>query len=832
MQGFFYHEPRLLLSQPGEFIVRLFSVTAYFVLAAGAILFLFLSDLSRPRYAAALVILFLIDRLMHVKEAEKTLLELKEGTANLADAVTPAAYHALNYAFRKALALREPLAPVLLERLLGRHDVLEPLRRLGVTPEAFREKLKAGAGESAGDRDTYLKEIEILAVRACDVARATGERYLEPRSIFGALAASSDPTLAQAFALFNLSPADIGQAIIFGRWKRRFARLRRLPASLGGFAHRPRFLRHRVMNRAWTARPTPTLDQYATDLTDLARAEEIGLLIGHEREFARLVEIIARPGKPNAVLVGGPGVGKSSIIAHLAFKMVKDEVPPVLFDKRLVSLELEGLLANAAPEELAGRLKAIAEEVSLAGNIVLFIPNAHDLFRTGRAKELSAVDFLLPLVKNGVIPVIAETYPKAFKQFIEPRSDFLEQFEVVEVAEISEDDAVRFLIYASLLLEAEFKVTVTFRAVKRSVELAHRYFRNRMLPGSAIDLLKQALARAKESGQRTLDEGIVVAVAESESKVPIERAGGAEAEKLLNLEKLIHERLVDQDTAVKAVSRALREYRSGLARRGGPIATFLFVGPTGVGKTELAKILTQVQFGSKDLMHRFDMSEYQDRQSIFRFIGTPDGERTGTLTDAMLEEPYSLILLDEFEKAHPDILNLFLQVFDDGRLTDSLGRTVSFEHSIIIATSNAHSDFIKTEIEKGRAVPDIADELKKKLTAYFKPELLNRFSDVIVFRNLTVEETYAVAGFLLKEVKALLRESNHIELKVEEEALRKIAEMGYSPVFGARPLRQVISTEVKGVLAEKILRNEVPRGSTVAVSLEGGKFRFSVTQIT
>lgn len=333
------------------------------------------------------------------------------------------------------------------------------------------------------------------------------------------------------------------------------------------------------MNRAWTSRPTPILDQYSTDLTDLAREEKIGFLIGHAREFEHLLNVITRPGKPNALIVGEAGVGKSALIAHLAFRMVKDEVPSVLFDKRLVSLEIGDLVADASPDVLAGRLQKMAEEILLAGNIVLYIPTAHDLFRTAQGKALSAVDFLLPVIRNQAIPTIAESYPREFKQLIEPRSDFLEQFEVVPVNEVNEEDALTFLIYSSLIFEREYKVLVTLRALKKAVELAHRLFHEKPLPGSALDLLKQCLGKVSGRGQKTLAESDIIDVAEEQSRIPIGMARGAETEKLLNLESFIHKKLVNQDAAVKAVSQSLREYRSGLSRKGGPIATFLFVGP-------------------------------------------------------------------------------------------------------------------------------------------------------------------------------------------------------------------------------------------------------------
>jgi len=521
-------------------------------------------------------------------------------------------------------------------------------------------------------------------------------------------------------------------------------------------------------------------------------------------------------------------MGKSTIIAHLAFQMSKDKVPPVLFDKRLVSLDLSELLANAAPDVLAGRLQKVAEEIIRAGNIVLHIPNIHDLFRTSDARSINAIDLFLPIVRNAQIPVIGETFPREFKQYVEPRTDFLEQFESVKVEEITEADALRFMIYQSMVLEREFKVIVTFRALKKAVAVAHRYFRQRPLPGSASDLLKQALAMASQRQLKSVDEALIVEVAERQSKIPIEQAKGGEAEQLLGLEETIHKKLVNQEAAVTAVARALREYRSGLSRKGGPIATFLFVGPTGVGKTELAKILAATQFGSKDAISRFDMSEYQDKQSIFRLIGNPDGSRSGTLTDAVLERPFSLVLLDEFEKSNPDVLNLFLQVFDDGRLTDSMGRTASFENTIIIATSNAHSDFIKEQIEKGIAVESVADELKKKLTTYFKPELINRFSNIIVFRSLKLEEIKIVAKYMIKEVADTLMETQGVELRVEESALAKIAEVGYSPIFGARPLRNAVSENIRSVLADKVLRKEIARGNVLSLVHDGKQFDFKV----
>ena len=823
----FFQDPRLALSPFAAFFIRLVTYSTYALLAT-AMVFTLVSELVALRWFGILLALFLGDRLLHFRKGEKILDEIEQEGGNVAFAMTASAFRLLDRAFRKSRMLRTNVYLVLLAELAERHDIRESLRRLDVSPRDFtttvQEALRKDQQGKQGVPSDF-SSVEKFCLIAYESARNTNERFIEPRNLFAALTAVPDASLALIFERFNISVSDAQEAIIFGKWQKTIRRgFWRLPNTLGIFAHRPKFLRHRVMDRAWTARPTPILDDFSTDLTDLARAEKVGLLIGHDREFDHMTQILSRPGKPNALLVGEPGSGKSTMVARLAFRIIKDKVPDPLFDKRLISLDIGNLIANAPLETLSGRLRALVQEIVQAGNIILFIPNMHDLFRTASVQGLNAIDILLPVFQNTSIPVVGETYPREFKQYIESRSDFLDQFEVVPVEEVTEAEAVRFLIYNSILLEREFRVMVTFRALTCAVSIARRYFREKLLPGSALDLVKEALVKVHAEKRDMVDEAAVLEVAERKSKVPIQGAHGVEAEQLLNLEEIIHRRFINQDVAVNSVSRALREYRSGLSRQGGPIAAFLFVGPTGVGKTELAKIIADVQFGSRKTLERFDMSEYQDKQSIFRFIGTPDGSRSGALTDAVLARPYTVVLLDEFEKAHPDILNLFLQVFDDGRLTDGLNRTVSFEHAIIVATSNAHSEFIKAELEQGKNMEAVADELKKKLTQYFKPELINRFSDIIVFRNLNREEIYAIARLLVQDIVDALHETHGVELRVGEKALRTIADLGYSPVFGARPLRQVISEKLKSLLAEKILRKEIRRGSIVELVVRDNDF--------
>jgi ATP-dependent Clp protease ATP-binding subunit ClpC len=831
---FYFHEPRLEMSQPGRLLVRLIFYSSYIILAALDIIFL-LSDVAALFWGGVLLFLFLLDRLIHLNGAERSFHHRPSKKANLASYLTPASFRAIEYAFERALWSGGNFYLFLIKHLADKKEIQTGLIRMDIAPEEFEQKIeeyleaslrsREYAGSKKEIRRQLIQEIEKLVQLAFKQAIAAGDRFITPANLFTSLSYIPSEKISKLFGLFDIDPGDLQLALIFGR-RRIFWRLRKIPATLGGFVQRTYFVRHRIMNRAWSARPTPILDKFSEDLTDYARLEKVGFLVGHEGEYDRMIDVLSRPGKPNVLLVGEPGVGKETLVAHLAFRIVKDDVPAELFDKRLVRLDIGSLIAGVDQGELQQRIRAIIGEIARAGNIILFIPDIHQLAKTSGKASLSAADILLPAIRGTDFSVIGTTYPREFKESIENQTDFSKAFEVIRVEEVSPAEAMKILIYQSIILEKLYRMKISFGAIKQAVTLAHKYFRNRLLPGSAEDLLKEAISDAKGREDKYLTAEDVLDIAQRQVNIPLRQAEESEAEQLLNLEKLIHQRLIDQEEAVKAVARAMREYRSGLSRKGGPIASFLFVGPTGVGKTELSKILAGIQFGSKEAMVRFDMSEYQDKQSIFRFIGSPDQSVSGVLTDAILQKPYSLILLDEFEKAHPDILNLFLQVFDDGRLTDNLGRVVDFQNTMIIATSNAHSEFIKTEIEKGRPMQEISEDLKKRLTAYFKPELINRFSGIIVFKNLSPEDILAIAKIQLNDLASDLKENQGIELQLNEEALAKIAEWGYDPVFGARPLRGVISEKIRSVLAEKILKGEIGRGSSIIIALEDNQLIF------
>lgn len=801
----------------GRLIVRLFSYAIYGFLVALTILLL-IGDVESLRFLGMFLVLFLINRLRTTRKADRSLVKLPQ-KANVARFLSPAGLGILEWALDRALLSGGNFYMYAALKLSRRKEIQDGLLRMDVQPDKLEEEIektiKAPLPLKLKKAD-ILKQIEALSIAAFGHALKTATFQVEPKDLFSALAVVGDENINKTFQLFEIDQTDLENALIFSRYKSIFWKLRRLPASLAGLLSSPYKVRHRIMNRAWTARPTPLLDQFSEDITDLAQVEEVGFLIGHDQEYDRLVDVLSRPGRPNALLIGEPGSGRSTLVAHLAFQISKDRVPKPLFDKRLVKLEIGSLVAGAAEGELQGRVRKIIDEIIRAGNIILYIPDIHNLLKTSGEMRMSAADVLLPAIRSSAFSVIGATYPREFKQFIEPNNDFASSFEPIKIQEISEAEAARYLVYSSLLLEKQYRIIISFAAIKESVSLAKKFFRQKLLPASAEDLLKETLADAVEKRKKILSADDVIAVAEKKVNVPIHKAGKAEAEKLLNLEEQIHKRLIDQEEAVKAVARSLREYRSGLSRKGGPIAAFLFVGPTGVGKTELSKILAKIQFGSSDSMIRFDMSEYQDKGTVNRLLEN--------VTGAVAEKPYSLLLLDEFEKAHPDILNLFLQVFDDGRLTDSLGRTVDFQNTIIIATSNAHSEFIKSEIEKGNRMDAISEELKKKLTDHFRPELLNRFSNIIVFRSLLPEHIEAIARIQLNDLATTVRESNGIDIKFGEEAVKEIARIGYDPVFGARPLRNVISEKLRGPLAEKILKGEAVRGGSLSVQFKNNQF--------
>jgi len=818
--GAYYRDPLILMSYSGRLTARIIT-NVWVIVHVAATVILVLSDVEWARWLGLLNAAYLLDRLLRYADGDRVLPEVGEDAGNLASYLSPRARRVVISAYNKASIMGGGFFLNLARSLTEMKSVQGMLARLEVGRGEFEAKLDSHLGKDVAaykDRERLLGELEHLVFAAFH-AREQGQRFIGYADLFAALGSVGSEELTSLFHLFDVDENSLHRAAVFGRMRREMGPTSgRRPGALGRISH-PFRRRHHVMNRAWTARPTPLLDSVSTDLTDLARVGAVGFLVGHKEEYNRLVDVLSRSAKPNALLIGDAGVGKRAIVEHLAYMMIKGQVPQELSDKRLVSLDVGGLVAGADQAQVQGRIRDVFAEIYKAGNVILFVPHIHDLARSSHPGAMTAANSVLPLIVSQDFPTIGATAPREFKQFIELDSLFTEAFETVRVEEVTPEEATHILAYSALALEGKHKVTVAYRAIKVAVDLAEKYFHEKPLPTSAQDLLRETISYTINKGDNVVTSNDVVSVAEERVNIPIHEVEKGEAQKLLHLEETVHKRLVDQEEAVVVVARALREYRSGLAPAGGPIGTFLFVGPTGVGKTELAKTLSEIQFGSEDAMVRFDMSEYQDTESIHRLIGSPDGKTTGSLTDAVRKAPYSLVLLDEFEKAHKDILKLFLQVFDDGRLTDSLGRTINFDNTIIIATSNAEAAFIVESIRAGRKMEEISEELRKKLIHHFSPELLNRFSAVVVFKSLSLEDIKAIARLHLDSLALQLRESNDVELVVDDDLVAAMASLGYDEAFGARPLERVISDRLRAPLAEKILAGEVGRGQKVGVRI-------------
>lgn len=825
-----FYEPRLEFSGSLRFLWRVLAALIYVGLSVLAFYCVF-SNEPWLIWSGFILALFLFDRIFTVNKPPHLISELNHGLLdgiNVADYLEPKTFRIVAGVYDKTLVSGGNFYLNLLKKLVNNKAIRGVLWRLEISPEEFSKKieeesLSAENRKNVNPKELFEKVSELLK-KAFAESYLNGSDAIKAGDLFAAVGASADESVKKVFYLFSINLEDLTKALVFSRF--RFKESWRLPKVLAGFIYKPFHVRHRYMNRSWTARPTPILDSFGVDLTDMARAGQVGFLIGHEKEYAQMSDILSRANRLNAMLIGEPGSGKEAIVSRLARAIVNDKVPKPLFDKRIVSVEISKLVSGADPKEISQRVSAIVNETMAANNVILYIPDIHNLVRTSGENFLNAADIILPVLTSDVFQVIGATYPKEFKQSIEPRSDFMNAFEIIRTEELSEDDSIKLLTYESVILEKKYKTLISFEAIKQAVILAHKYFRQNLLPASAQNLLKEALALASQRGDKVLKSDHLIMVSERKINVPIHRATKDEAKKLLDLEKIIHESLIDQEEAVKSVANALREYRSGLSRSSGPIATFLFVGPTGVGKTELAKILAKTQFGSEISMVRFDMSEYQDTQSVYRFIGSPDGKISGGLTETIINHPYCLVLLDEFEKANKDVLNLFLQVFDDGRLTDNMGRVADFRNTIIIATSNANSEYIKEKLETGLQIPEFKDEFKKKLTSIFRPELLNRFSDVVVFKNLSEDDILKIAGLQLKKTASILEENQGVMLGFGDDAVAHIAKIGYDPVFGARPLRAAISNEIKSVLAEKLLKGEIAKGDKISAVMSDGKIKF------
>ncbi len=575
------------------------------------------------------------------------------------------------------------------------------------------------------------------------------------------------------------------------------------------------------MDRAMTAIATPFLNRFSQDLTLSAKFGQLFPCVAREKEIDQLFRII-EGGAQSALLVGNRGVGKMSIIEGIAQRMVEENVPNLLKDKRLVQISTSSLLAGTTVSGAQQRLIQIMHEVARAKNIILFINNIHDLVGAGAKGDggegLDVSETLAEFIGTDRFFSFATTTLDGFNKYILD-SEISQALVRVDINEMNQNQAIQVLESKVGLSEYKHRVFFSYDALAQSVQLATKFLHDKNLPESAIELMTEAAAytRRKRGKNQIVTGDDVAAIVGSKTGIPVTSISEDESSKLLRLEDEMHKRVIGQDEAVVLVASALRRARAQMRSENRPIANFLFLGPTGVGKTELAKTIANVYFGGEERMIRVDMSEYQDKSGVYRLIGQPGQQGTGLLTEAVRQNPFSLVLLDEMEKADPDILNLFLQVFDDGRLTDSVGRVIDFTNTIIIATSNAGTAYVQDKIREGVDLESIRQDIVRgELKKYYKPEFLNRFDGIVLFKALNREEIKKIAGLMLKRVEKDLAIKG-IGMRVEEAALESLAEVGFDPEFGARPMRRAIQNKVENQLADLLLSNKLQRRDVVVL---------------
>jgi len=598
---------------------------------------------------------------------------------------------------------------------------------------------------------------------------------------------------------------------------------KRLRTKHSRFERRAKLKPKGAMDRAYTAVATPFLDKYSQDLTQLAKSGRLQICMDRKEEIDSMFRIF-KSGAQDVILVGQPGVGKTTIINGLARRMVTEEVPEVIRDKRLVSLSISSLVAGAGGSgQLEARLQKIINEIFRAGNIVLFIKDIHNMIGTKTAQgELDASEILASAMENKAFPVIATSNPKEYSRLLEGEA-LGEVFQKIDILEPDQNGTIQMLELHAGFIEAQKEIYFSYPALKEAYNLSNQFLHDRFLPEKAINLLKEvaSLAKTKRGKKAIVGKEDVAELISKRTKIPVTKITEKESKKLLNLEEQIHKHLINQNEAVNMVASALRRARTELRSQDRPIVNLLFLGPTGVGKTELAKTVTKVYFGDRDRMIRMDMSEFQEKSTVSRFIGEEGSGSGGYLTEAVRKNPSSVLLLDEIEKAHPDILNIFLQVMDEGHLTDVLGRTIDFSNLIIIGTSNAGTSFIQEQIKKDTPVEEIQETLvQDKLGSYFKPEFINRFDGVVVFKPLSMDNIKDIAKLMLKDLEKRL-DKKGIRLEVTDQALEELAHQGYDPKYGARPLRRVIQNKVNNVLANYLLSGKLNRRDKVILKKDG-----------
>ena len=738
------------------------------------------------------------------------------------------------------------------------------------------ELVAAGEDVTVADRDGYSPRTQMVLDRAREMADRFDSERIGTEHLLLAIIKEGDCAASRLLNTMGANPQKLFVDIL---------------AAMGEDPAQYREEIQRGRNEEATL--TPTLDQYSRDLTAMARAGRLDPVIGREKETERVIQILCRRGKNNPCLIGEPGVGKTAIVEGIAQSLVNGNVPDIVADKRLVSLDMSGLVAKSKYRgEFEDRIKKVINEVETAGNVLLFIDELHTIIGAGGAEgALDASNILKPALARGDVQVIGATTIEEYRKYIEKDAALERRFQPVQVEEPTEEESIEILKGLRKLYEKHHHVQITDEGVEASVRLSARYVNDRFLPDKAIDLMDEAAAKARlgmmhgsdemmqlnreihqteldmehalqegdiekartwkktrenlqasreklEKKNRRVSKNKVPVVGENEiadvvagwTKIPVSRLTESEASRLQKLEETLHKRVIGQEEAVSAVSKAVRRGRVGLKDPKRPIGSFLFLGPTGVGKTEVSKALAEAVFGNEESMIRVDMSEYMEKHSVSKMIGSPPGyvghEDGGQLSEKVRRNPFSVILFDEIEKAHPDVFNILLQVLDDGHITDSQGRKVDFKNTIIIMTSNAGAQSIiepkklgfgakedeKQDHERMKA--SVMEEVKR----IFKPEFLNRIDETIVFRALNKDDMKKIIGIMVRDLQKRCKEQLQIDLVVREAAKEYIVEKAYDRKYGARPLRRKLQDEVEDRLADALIRGEIHAKDRVIVT--------------
>jgi ATP-dependent Clp protease ATP-binding subunit ClpC len=765
----------------------------------------------------------------------------------------------------------------LLWAALQQEPLKASVRRAGGDPEALLAALGRPSrlpGDALPEQVALTPAAKRALLDSLQVSRALGSSYVGPEHILMALGLNPDSAAGRLMA-GKLDPQSLQAAAANGGG-----------GTGGGNGNSS----------------TPTLEQYGVDLTDLARRGEIDPVIGRADEIEQAVEVLSRRTKNNPVLIGEAGVGKTAIVEGLAQRIVDNDVPLTLEGKRVIQLDLAGLVAGTRYRgDFEERLRKVIDEIQNSGDgLIVFMDEIHTLVGAGGGGDGGAMDasnMLKPALARGQLRVVGATTLDEYRKNIEKDAALARRFQPIMVGEPSVEDTVAILRGLRDNYEAHHQVRITDEALDAAAELSDRYITDRFLPDKAIDLIDQAGARvrlrvktpsadtrelereleqltrdrdqavAAENYERaselrdkinevraqidaagTTGEGVpqvteadIADVVSRATGIPVSQLTEEERDRLLRLEGHLHDRVVGQDDAVAAVAEAVRRSRAGLGDPDRPVGSFLFLGPTGVGKTELARSLAEALFGDSDRMIRLDMSEFQERHTVSRLVGAPPGyvgyDEAGQLTEAVRRRPYSVVLLDEVEKAHPDVFNILLQVLDDGRLTDSQGRTVSFKNTVLIMTSNLGSDIINgTKRSVGFATGDagwdpdrdLRDKLDRRLREQLRPEFINRIDEIIIFRQLETDQLRRITEMMLEETRRRLR-AQDVTIEITTAAVDWLADKGFQPEFGARPLRRTIQRELDNRLSKLLLGADLAPGRHVTVDVADGELSFAVS---